>query len=372
MHSTPLAKLAALLMLPTLVACGAAEPGADADEPRLGTQASAIQDGESAPKSANFAVGIASRDGSVCSGTLIAPNLVLTARHCVVPSDGEETVSCKDSFPTTNVPASTLFVSPDSNLHGTKKFYAVRTITTPAATAFCGNDIAVLELKDEIPASEAQPATPVVQFAMTDRSRISGQIAAVGYGITNPSAEDSGLRRIREGIDILCVPGDSSYSRCTGTAKSLVDNDKEFITAGYVCSGDSGGGAFDQASLATGTPYVLGALSRGPQTKSECLAAVYSRTDAHAEMILEAAAVAFEHGTYDRPEWLTPSWEAPVVGCDGEICTAVDATSPVVAPSSDAGGCSAASSGAPTSSSAGLFAALGLGVLVVARRRRAA
>src|SRR5690606_29720568 len=139
-------------------------------------------------------------------------------------------------------------------------------------TGFCGNDIALITLEDNIPESEAQPATPVVQFPMTDRTRIGDQITALGYGITSPNASDSGVRRIRQKIDIVCVPGDESYDCKSGYGRML-DSDKEFITEGYVCSGDSGGGAFDQASFESGAPYVLGTLSRGPQSDDRCLAA---------------------------------------------------------------------------------------------------
>src|SRR5690606_30458160 len=94
---------------------------------------------------------------------------------------------------------------------------------------------------------------------------------------------------------------------CDGRLGQLIDSDAEFVTEGWVCSGDSGGGAFDQRSFDDGAPYVLGALSRGPQTESRCLAAIYTRTDAHAEMIVGAGLKAAEEGGYDAPEWTKPA-----------------------------------------------------------------
>jgi MYXO-CTERM domain-containing protein len=277
-----------------LGACGA--PGDTAEED--------VQGGRSARSAGhNYAVGIASRSGALCSGTLIAPNLVLTARHCVVPSDGDTVVTCQSRFGPT-VPASEIYVTIEPTLRGARKYYGAKEITTPEDTSFCGNDIALVTLRENIPAGHATPATPVVRFPMSDRTRIGSTIVAMGYGITNPSAKDSGIRRFREGIQIVCIPGDPIAPCEERSVSALTESDREFITAGYVCSGDSGGGAFDQASFDRGAPYVLGALSRGPQTESRCLAAIYSRTDAHAEWILAAARRAAAWGQYAKLSWM--------------------------------------------------------------------
>src|SRR5262245_21656318 len=106
-----------LLLLPPM-ACAAG--------PEVEAQPSAVQGGKSDTiKAHNFSVGIASRLGAICSGTLIAPNLVLTARHCVVPPDDQEVVSCDDRFTSTAAP-STLFVSTEPSLRGAKNFYAAK------------------------------------------------------------------------------------------------------------------------------------------------------------------------------------------------------------------------------------------------------
>ncbi len=372
--SLPIALLA-LSALSAVVGCGSA----DAPSESLGSISSAVQGGKADTTTAhNFAVGIANKMGGVCTGTLIAPNLVLTARHCVIPPSGNDGVTCADKFPKSVAP-SNLFITTEPNLYRARAYYAAKEIITPKETGFCGNDIALIILDKNIPEAEAEPATPVVQFSMTNREKIDGTITAMGYGITSPSANDSGQRRIRQNIDILCIPGDK-HLKCDGQLGAMVDSDKEFVTAGWVCSGDSGGGAYDQKSFDRGSPYVLGALSRGPQTEDKCLAAIYTRTDAHAEMIIEAGQKAAEHGGYTAPTWTTPLPEEPEgdpsIGetCEGETCTDVSATEPD-APATVTRKTTSGCSSSPVSTSNGpmtLAGAMALAGIVglLARRRR--
>lgn len=374
MRNTTLLHAFVLMSSSVFVACGGAGDGTGETGEAVGSQKSAVQGGKVDTNTTDtFAVGIASKRGAVCSGTLIAPNLVLTARHCVVPPTADEAVTCADKF-ANNVSPSELLVTTEANLFRAKTFHDVTAIATPDDKAFCGNDIAVITLADNIDPADATPATPVVQFQMTDTSKISGNITAIGYGITSPSSEDSGIRRIREDIKIVCVPG-SDTNECTGQYKQMADSDAEFVTEGYVCSGDSGSGAFEQTSFSAGTPYVLGALSRGPQTDTTCLAAIYSRTDAHAELIINAAVAAAEQGGYDAPSW-TQSEAADPTGtdtpCEGDDCTSVPSETPATtAPKTTTVTTTSGCSSAPgrTTSAGSAFVALAAAALVLGRRR---
>jgi hypothetical protein len=369
------------LAIGSVVACSAV-----ADDGNSNEQTNEVQGGKKdSAKSHNFAVGIANKLGAVCSGTLIAPNLVLTARHCVVsPDEGKQAVTCEDSFGD-NIAPSNLFVTTEPVIRGAKNLYEVTEITTPEDTAFCGNDIALIRLAKNIPAEEAEPAIPVVNFSISDTARLTGQVAALGYGITAPNAADPGTRHIRQDIDIICVPGDANYDCSKTVYSTMIDSQREFITQGYVCSGDSGGGAFDQRSFSTtGQPYVLGALSRGPMNDTTCLAAIYSRTDVHKELIINAAKKAAELGSYEAADWVKGIAPAAIepnttgeADCTGDTCTSTDATDPAsdapAGPTTVTKTTSSCSSAPGTTTSGSAFGLLfGAAIVVAARRRRSA
>ncbi len=365
MRNLPIA-LAGLL----LVACGGS---AEFDREKTGSASSAIQGGRADTSATdNFAIGVVNKFGGVCTATLIAPNLVLTARHCVTKPTADDVVTCASTF-SDNVDPQYLEVTTSPNIYKAGTYHKALEVITPTSSAFCGNDIALIILADNVAASEATPVTPAVQFAITDHSKVSDKIVAIGFGVTNPSATDSGQRRIRTDIAITCVPGDSAFASCADHAGVELDDKAEFVTQGWVCAGDSGSGAFDQASFDSGKPIVLGTLSRGPQTNDTCLAAIYTRTDAHADLIAAAGRKAAAQGGYAGADW-TQAVAPPTADPTGTVChadgtcTDTSTTDPGSAPdaSKPHAGCSAAPSGARTS----LASLVGVGLALAALRRR--
>ena len=61
------------------------------------------------------------------------------------------------------------------------------------------------------------------------------------------TSTDSGERHIRQNIALKCVDGDAQFP-CNAYS-GTIDQATEFVTDGWVCSGDSGSGAFDYVDL---------------------------------------------------------------------------------------------------------------------------
>jgi len=359
------------------VGCGAQGP-APTPEP-VGRTSSAIQGGTVDTKD-TYAVGVCATTSGpgtcavVCSGVLLAPNLVATARHCV-DEVSSTTVYCgSDSFGGLVGSTSDYWITTSDNLfQATQGWHQARQIIVPTDTSFCGNDLALLILSDNVPASDATPATPEIQYPITDPTRFSGSETAIGYGITAPGTMTSGTRRELEDVEIVCIPGDS-VAPCAPVAMSNIA-ENEFAAGNGPCDGDSGSGAFEQNAYNMGEALALGVLSRGGVMGESCSGSVYTRFDTWHDLIVQTVTTAASLGGYPLPSWTAPAPpsaddagtdaapDADDAGCeaDGAPCTGAQRSS--------SGGC--ASSPAEPGRGAWLFG-LGLGVVVAgaARTRR--
>lgn len=279
----------------SMVGCAAETPDGEA----LGDDEGAIQGG-SVDRTHSFAVAVLQGD-STCSGVLIGPNLVLTARHCVAPDDIDEVDCARDTFRPNYAPSMLrVTTAPVVTQRERSRAYRVATVLTPPGEMFCGNDIALLILSNNVPESEATPIAAAVQRPITDRELYGREIAALGYGDTFVDAENEGTRRVRQHIAITCIPGDAVLP-CRDLDE-LDITETEFVTKGAVCAGDSGGSAIAQVTLES-APVALGVLSRADETGRRCGSATYTRTDAFKDFILAGVARAAAEGGYRVPDW---------------------------------------------------------------------
>ena len=245
------------MMLPIAVGCGASPDDVASDDP-IAIDASPIVHGSASRGRDPAVVGILVGEQGLCSGSLIAPDLVLTARHCVSWSD--EFVSCPSH--TRQVRADRAapdlrIVLGDSMYSGDVAARGVALVTEPSTT-LCGNDIAIIVLDRAI-------ATPKPLGVASERVRVGRRVRAVGFGIGEAGVA-GGQKRIREHVVIH-------------SADAL-----EFDVREATCAGDSGGPALDET---TGT--IVGVVSRGtrpcdgPDARN-----TYSRVDAHPALLARA------------------------------------------------------------------------------------
>jgi hypothetical protein len=118
----------------------------------------------------------------LCTGVLVAPELVLTAAQCTATL----------SKPTKVVPASSVRVctGQDPGTACAADAIGVSAIDVPE-DAFSGNDLALLQLSKSI-----DGVTPLaVHLTELSASDAGATVVVVGDGVTGPSADDAGTRR---------------------------------------------------------------------------------------------------------------------------------------------------------------------------------
>ena len=199
--------------------------GIDTATPREASQA--ILNGRT-DNATTHVVALTSRLG-LCSGSLVAPNLVLTAFHCVAESPGDGGACGERPF-TTIYPARTMRVTTDTvvdDFGGT--FFDVAELVVPdGVDDICGGDLAMLILEESIPASLATPMVPRLDVPVVWEERYS----AVGYGAPN-----AGTRRRMDDLELYCDGRNCDAPEVIG----LYD----WYGQGAACRGDSGGPAID-------------------------------------------------------------------------------------------------------------------------------
>jgi hypothetical protein len=272
-----------------VLACSAS-PGPDA---HLGSTSSAIIDGIPSTGAQDFVVEVVhpvSGGAFVCSGSLVAPNLILTARHCVTATP-DLGFSCDTSGNGTDGGALGADYEP-SSVFVYVGLDAPGELTSPAgqatrffhddATNVCNHDLALLEVSPPI------TGVPIATLDLDSTLSAGQALTAVGWGVTGDGGPP-GERQQLGSIPILAVgPATQASGYDLGPS--------EFDVGQSICQGDSGGPALDAANA------IVGVVSRGgngadaasPNPATTCVGAgtvnIYTETAAFRDVILNAFA----------------------------------------------------------------------------------
>jgi hypothetical protein len=228
---------------------------------------------------------------SLCTATLVAPNLIITARHCV--SDTETTTACSmegtpltggavkaDRDPTSLV----VFlgksgVAPDTESEANGSARGSK-IVVDSATNVCNRDIAFVVLDKKL----AAPVAPIRLGAPT----MDEKLAAVGWGIDETGTLPKS-REVRADIPLIGV-GPAMYPDNT----TYGYGDREFMVGESACAGDSGSPAFAQTGAVVGVAARAGnGKARDPNNyASTCMGetahAVYTHLSPMTDLVARA------------------------------------------------------------------------------------
>lgn len=191
----------------------------------------------------------------LCTGTLIAPDAVLTARHCV--SITSESVQCPSIYPQVirNRDPASIAILVGEKLSTAQEIARGRQVDVLPYDDLCGKDIAVIRLDRAI--FSIRPASLRMKPVMSGE-----RIDLVGFG--------------RRG-DYSSV----GEKYCRKSVKAIDATSREFLTAESSCSGDSGGPALDNR-----TGEIVGIVSRGgPSCEGPEARSIYTQVSAFPELL---------------------------------------------------------------------------------------
>lgn len=217
---------------------------------------------------------------TLCSGALVAPNLVLTARHCVsravtaTPSCDARGRSHNGDHLAEDVDPASISVYTGSHVRPDVDAPVARAVRTlhPTGQVLCDSDVAFLVLDRPV------PGATVLRMRLHAPVETGDVVVPVGFG-GGPS-NVVGHKVARQQSTVLAT-GPSANA-----ATGAVLGPREFEVDRATCRGDSGGPAIDVVS-----GEIVGVVSRG----GSCSANgnhVYTRVDAYSHLATAAFSAA--------------------------------------------------------------------------------
>jgi MYXO-CTERM domain-containing protein len=280
--------VAASVLCAAVLACSSSDP----TPASTGTGRSAIIKGAASDASQDAAILLAYYDAAsgqagACSGTMLSPRIVLTARHCVSQTD--ESSACNADGKAlaggkvyADHKATSLFVftgtsRPDfSTGRVTPQGNGLKLVTDGAKT-MCNHDVALVVLAEPVAGAVIAP----VRFS--GPPEVGEKITAVGWGVTDKTQEPT-TRQQRADVPVLVVGPDTTNMIANG----------EFIVGESICSGDSGGPAFAASGAVVGVVSRGGNGKAGGNPSDACVGAqtrnIYSHPAAFKDLIESAFA----------------------------------------------------------------------------------
>ena len=294
-----------LIALTLVVACGHADD-ADYGAP-LGHLEQPIVHGESSDAASDEGVVyiLTSPPGFTptrCTGTLIAPNLVATALHCVTytelglfscaPDGSVEPVNPGDGNVGAPVPPEKVEIFVGAALPEEPSAVGARLIGT-GSTQICRNDLAFVVLDRNLDA-------PIAPVRLSGEVRWNEMVRVVGYGETDVYGATI-ARMARTGVRVVDV-GPTTNGEPTGTAAP-----RTFVVNEGPCHGDSGGPAFSEE---TGALMGVYSLAAGASCTGVGIRNVFTSLLPFSELALQAFEAA---GAEPQLEEAEPEPEGPPV-----------------------------------------------------------
>lgn len=226
---------------------------------------------------------------SLCTGTLIARRMVLTAAHCVASSPRERVVSVLAYFkPDVNTVTQNDVIA--ANGRAVHPQYMVGVTEDSTVDSVAWNDIALVRLSKNAPANIK--VTPIAK-GNSVLTTAGSQLLLSGFGISTPIVRKKIFNEKTKAWDVVEVRETNPTSGVLRQVENIsvvqvLNNSKELLLnqkdSKGACHGDSGGPAF--LKQANGTVIQVGVTSRGTNELGNCdEQAIYTSVAAYSTWI---------------------------------------------------------------------------------------